>query len=258
MNADNRANPPDSGPALWSYADECLARLAGHLRANTEQEASIARLESMITAYEREYGMTTFTFLRRWHKDEVEDTAEFNKWRIVASALGYDAPIERGPYPYRMNVASTDTAIEIEPGTSVPTTPPTDGGDGTMVDGTANAIENDTDNAQELEAVSSEMQALSVMASTAEIVSSEPPVSPPPSDGGVGDTVYFDRPSRPPGLSKLRGEIWDWIEQHADGRAAANLSATIVRKATTRARGVCAEVLTMYREWPDALKQEAS
>ena len=35
MNADNRAMQPDSGPALWSYADECLARVLGLPDANS-------------------------------------------------------------------------------------------------------------------------------------------------------------------------------------------------------------------------------
>jgi hypothetical protein len=135
----------------------------------------------------------------------------------------------------------------------VSTPSPTDGGDGLTV----STVENDTDDASELASVSSEMEALSVIASTESadggIVSDS---TSPKADREGGDTVYFDRPSRPPGLSKLQTEVWDWIERNADGRAATNLSATIVHNGTGRARGVCGKLLTQYRGWTDTSRKE--
>jgi hypothetical protein len=136
----------------------------------------------------------------------------------------------------------------------VPTPSPTDGGDGLSL----SAIENDTDDSQELVSVSSEIEALSVIASTDDadggIVSDS---TSPKADREGGDTVHFDRPSRPPGLTKLQHRVWDWIEANADGRAAKNLSATIVHNATGNARGVCGKLLTQYRGWTDSMERTA-
>jgi hypothetical protein len=143
---------------------------------------------------------------------------------------------------------------DFEDENTVPTPIAADGGDGPML----STVENDTDESQEVASVSSEIEALSVIASTESadgaIVSDS---TSPKANGGVGDTVYFDRPSRPPGLSKLQTEVWDWIERNADGRAAANLSATIVHNGTGRARGVCGKLLTQYRGWTDSMERTA-
>jgi hypothetical protein len=143
---------------------------------------------------------------------------------------------------------------DFEDENTVPTPIAADGGDGPML----STVENDTDESQEVASVSSEIEALSVIASTESadgaIVSDS---TSPKANGGVGDTVYFDRPSRPPGLSKLQTEVWDWIERNADGRAATNLSATIVHNGTGRARGVCGKLLTQYRGWTDSMERTA-
>jgi hypothetical protein len=242
--SDNRADMPRYDVSLSSQADDAIARLRGHLRANNDEQRSIAQMETVISLFERQYHMTTYTFVQRWRAGDIENTISTLMWFNVARAAGYVAlpPVPDTISPTMPHATEHALAANVGANSAVISTSPSGAG-GTDVDGT----KNDTDVSSELESVSSEIEALSVIAvqDDAPAVSASS-VSTDSSLRGEGTAqVNFDRPSRPPKMSKLRNEIWDWIERHADNE----LSVNIVRDGTGRARGTCAEVLAMWRDW---------
>jgi hypothetical protein len=210
--SDNRADMPRYDVSLSSQADDAIARLRGHLRANDAYEHSLARMEGQITEYERRFQMTTYTFMKRWRADEIEDTADFNKWRIVASALGYDSAPEY-------------VALRPIPQTvSLTTTPPTEHALAANVGANSSDLESLTDRGD----VGADGNAVNVAADTdletvdddagkSDVVNvANEPVSVLPEAGGRGDgKADYPRFHPMKGFSKIQRRIWHWLDEHA-------------------------------------------
>jgi hypothetical protein len=108
--SDNRADMPRYDVSLSSQADDAIARLRGHLRANNDEQRSIAQMETVISLFERQYCMTTYTFVQRWKTGAIENTVSTLMWFNVARALGYDnAPeyVALSPVPQTASPTTT-------------------------------------------------------------------------------------------------------------------------------------------------------
>jgi hypothetical protein len=204
--SDNRADMPRYDVSLSSQADDAIARLRGHLRANNDEQRSIAQMETVISLFERQYCMTTYTFVQRWRAGDIENTISTLMWFNVARAAGY---VALPPVP--------QTA-------SLTTTPPAEHALAANVGANSDNLESLTDRGE----VSGVGNAVNVAADTdletgtddagkSDVVNvANEPVLVLPEAGGRGDgKADYPRFHPMKGFSKVQRKIWHWLDEHA-------------------------------------------
>jgi hypothetical protein len=256
--SDNRADMPRYDVSLSSQADDAIARLRGHLRANNDEQRSIAQMETVISLFERQYCMTTYTFVQRWRAGDIENTISTLMWFNVARAAGY---VALPPVP---------------PTASLTTTPPTEHALAANVGANSSDLETLADGGGISGGGNIENQLVDELSTIATDETGNSAVETPAwkltqPQSRVGGKADYPRFHPMKGFSKAWRKVWNWLDDHAadithdlpthrdiaDPNGVSHVTAGKVVKKWREYNGLTSGKI-YQAEQSDALKQEAS
>jgi hypothetical protein len=211
--SDNRADMPRYDVSLSSQADDAIARLRGHLRANNDEQRSIAQMETVISLFERQYHMTTYTFVQRWQTGDIENTISTLMWFNVARAAGY---VALPPVPQTASLTTTpptEHALAANVGAnSSDLVTSGDRGVGVEVVSAVNSHDDVLSDALTDEAGNS---AVNPDAAPVETVQDEEVTASPKAETVGGQSSEYPRFHPMKGFSKAWRKVWRWLDDHA-------------------------------------------